>query len=91
MGRVVAEDEFRLGLLKLEYEVKEVFVCDWNRERQRPGSEIAEFCRRFVLAPSSFPLEQTFTESEMLTAILDKKVHGLVMCDLVVPQERRLE
>ena len=90
---MMADDEFRRQVIGLDYEVREVWVCAWERQRAKQGSAVSRFCAGFILpgGPSSFPLEQTFSESGILAAVLDERMNGLLMADFCVPQEHRLQ
>lgn len=89
----MAEDDFRRRVISLDYEIREVWVCEWERLRADKGTAVSRFCAGFILpgGPSSFPLEQTFGESDILAGILDERINGLIMADFCVPQEHRLQ
>lgn len=85
-----ADDEFRSGVISLEYDMRVIWTCQWTKMREERGSAVAAFCSSFTLSGRTFPLDKGFTEEEMLQAIRDERIHGLVQADILIPPAARL-
>eukprot|EP00794_Sanderia_malayensis_P021227 gene21227-biopygen16262 len=90
-------DEFRRAVLRRRgYRVFVMKECTW-RERcgRRDGSSVQAFVEERRRQHEDDPLERNdnwagyTTQDTLIEALLHGKVHGMVTCDVHVPQERR--
>eukprot|EP00794_Sanderia_malayensis_P021223 gene21223-biopygen16255 len=90
-------DEFRRAVLRRRgYRVFVMKECTW-RERcgRRDGSSVHVFVEERRRQHEDDPLERNdnwagyTTQDTLIEALLHGKVHGMVTCDVHVPQERR--
>ena len=89
-GRMAAEDCFRRQLLNLDHDILQVWNCCWLEAKKVPDSPVAQHCRNYSLAKiSPFPLEQTFSEFQIVEAIRDKRMRGFVLASIKIPHHVR--
>eukprot|EP00794_Sanderia_malayensis_P013341 gene13341-biopygen10642 len=95
--QVRALDEFRRTVLRRRgYRVFVMKECMWREEcRRRDGGSVHAFVEERRRQHEDDPLERNdnwagyTTQDTLIEALLHGKVHGMVTCDVHVPQERR--
>ena len=73
-------------LKKLGYNVVEMWECQWAKLKEK-SKELRAFIARYHRKP--IDKKQIMSEDEVKNAIRDKKLFGLVECDVEVPKEKR--
>ena len=91
MALVAAHDAFRLKVLALEYTVVEKFHCQWMREKTDPREPAFHHVSTLRHSSSDFPLNQSFSDAEIVELVRGGKMRGLIHAKISIPPNKRLE
>ena len=65
-------------------------MCTWSQLRSDPNHPVHDYVKDFRPTASPYPLQQQFTEAELIDEVRKGSLVGLIQADYSIPHHQRL-
>ena len=65
-------------------------MCTWSQLRSDPEDPVHDYVEDFRPTASPYPLQQQFTESQLISEMRNGSMIGLIQADFSIPQHQRI-